>query len=277
MVNDYACGRWRNAYKIITLGGNIMNKKISTAILAVLILAFVGILIMRSSTDSISETPTIEAAATTPAPTPTPTPTPTPSPEPTPEPTPEPDWPDIDITDWQYVLANTANLLDSDFAPEMSIVEGSFQFDSRAVDALNDFIAAGRAEGLSVVLSSAYRSYDTQSYLFTAKVAQYGGDEATAATIVAIPGSSEHQTGLAVDIVDKYYEYMNESLADTDLSKWMYENCAEYGFILRFPEDKQEITGIMFEPWHYRYVGIEAATYIMEKGICLEEFVELYV
>lgn len=69
---------------------------------------------------------------------------------------------------------------------------------------------------------------------------------------------------------------MNETLANTELSKWMKEHCAEYGFILRFPEDKQDITGIMFEPWHFRYVGVEAAEYIMDKGLCLEEFVALY-
>ena len=175
-----------------------------------------------------------------------------------------------------YVLANQDNLLDGNFIPELSGLENGHYFDSRAVDSLKAFIKGARDAGLSVYLTSSYRSYATQEYLFNNKVAQYGGDREAAARIVAIPGSSEHQTGLAADIVDKYYEYMNESLADTALSKWMKEHCAEYGFILRFPEDKQDITGIMFEPWHFRYVGEEAAKYIMEKGICLEEFVALY-
>ncbi len=221
-----------------------------------------------------------KAGAPTPVPQPTPSPEPTPTPTPDPEPTPEPDpyadKPDIDITDWKYVLANQTHLLGRDFIPDVSPLENGHYFDSRAVDALKAFIKGARDAGLSVYLTSSYRPYATQEYLFNKKVAEYGGDRETAARIVAIPGSSEHQTGLAADICDQYYQYMNESLADTALSKWMKAHCAEYGFILRFPEDKQEITGIMFEPWHFRYVGEEAAEYIVEKGLCLEEFVALY-
>lgn len=193
--------------------------------------------------------------------------------EPTPEPLPE--LPDIDLSQWQYRLVNTDNLLESDYEPELTLVEGSQYFDSRASDALNAFIAGAREAGLTVVLTSSYRSYAVQQYLFNNKVYQTGSEEA-AAKIVAIPGTSEHQLGLAADIVDGYYQYMNESLADTELSKWMYEHCWEYGFILRYPQDKQEITKIMFEPWHFRYVGVEAAKYIMENGLCLEEFIALY-
>lgn len=186
------------------------------------------------------------------------------------------DKPDINIMEWEYILANTDHLLNKDFIPDLTELEYGNYFDSRAVDALKLFIQGARDEGLSVYLTSSYRSYSMQEYLFNNKVQQYGGDREAAARIVAIPGSSEHQTGLAADIVDQHYEYMNESLADTALSKWMYEHCAEYGFILRFPEDKQDITGIMFEPWHFRYVGEEAAKYIMDNNLCLEEFVSLY-
>jgi D-alanyl-D-alanine carboxypeptidase len=108
----------------------------------------------------------------------------------------------------------------------------------------------------------------------------YGYDYATAAAearkIVAYPGTSEHQLGLACDIVDGYSEYMHEALADTELLKWMGEHCAEYGFILRYPKDKTDITGVSYEPWHFRYVGAEAASYIMEKSLTLEEFTALY-
>ena len=76
--------------------------------------------------------------------------------------------------------------------------------------------------------------------------------------------------------MDGYYEYKTEALENTELAKWMKEHCAEYGFILRYPKDKTQETGIMFEPWHYRYVGTEAAAYIMENGLCLEEFAALY-
>ena len=239
--------------------------------------------LLQETADPSFPEPAVPSPAQTtsvPAPERTPEPTPDPTPEAAPEPTPEPDpfadKPDIDITDWKYVLANQSHLLGSDFLPEVSPLENGLFFDSRAVDALKAFIQGARDAGLSVYLTSSYRPYATQEYLFNKKVAEYGGDRETAARIVAIPGSSEHQTGLAADICDQYYQYMNESLANTELSKWMKAHCAEYGFILRFPEDKQEITGIMFEPWHFRYVGEVAAAYIMEKGLCLEEFVALY-
>ncbi len=215
----------------------------------------------------------------------TPEPTPTPTPEPTPTPTPEPyaDRPEIDKTSWEYVLVNKDNLLAADYAPELTSVENGQNFDSRAVEALKEFVAAARNEGLSVVVSSTYRPYATQEMLFNNKVNEYvwssGSREAAiekAKTIVAYPGTSEHQLGLATDIVDKYYQYMNESLEDTELSKWMKAHCAEYGFILRYPKDKTEITGVMFEPWHFRYVGKEAAEYIMKNALCLEEFIALY-
>ena len=224
-------------------------------------------------------------SAATPAPTPTvvpspePTPTPTPSAEPTPEvlatPEPTPSIPDIDISSWEYILANAGNPI-GDYVPELSKLEGSHYFDSRAVDALQDFIDAARGEGLSVFLSSSYRSYAEQQYLYRRKVEQYGGNEAIAATIVAPPGTSEHQTGLCCDITDRYYEMKDSSLENTALFQWMNEHCAEYGFILRYPKDKQDVTGIIYEPWHFRYVGTEAAQYMKEHGLCLEEFLALY-
>ena len=146
--------------------------------------------------------------------------------------------------------------------------------DMRAADALAEFIAAAREQGLSVYLSSTYRDYATQTYLYNRKVSQYG--EEVAKTIVAPPGTSEHQLGLAADITDKYYEFKDESLENTELFQWMSANCADYGFIVRYPKDKEDVTGIMYEPWHFRYVGKEAAAYIMENGLCLEEFVALY-
>ncbi|MCI5753948.1 MAG: M15 family metallopeptidase [Clostridiales bacterium] len=208
---------------------------------------------------------------------------PTPESEPEPAPGPYADRPDIDITQWQYRLVNTEHLLDGSYAPEMTTLEGGHMFDARAADALKDFIAGARAEGLSVYMVSTYRSYETQKYLFDRKLSEklaggLGQDAAyaAAARIVAIPGTSEHQTGLAADITDQHYAYMNESLEDTALFQWMQAHCAEYGFIVRFPKEKQDVTGIMYEPWHFRYVGQEAAQYIMDNGLCLEEFVALY-
>ena len=125
-------------------------------------------------------------------------------------------------------------------------------------------------------LSSTYRDYDTQKYLYERKVAQYGGNTAVAASIVAPPGTSEHQTGLCADITDRYYEMKDRSLENTALFKWMNAHCAEYGFILRYPDGKQDVTGIIYEPWHFRYVGKEAAAFIMENDLTLEEFLALY-
>lgn len=215
------------------------------------------------------ETP---AVIETPEPTPTPTPTPTPPPTPTPEP--YADKPDIDITSWEYLLVNSENNI-GEFVPELTVLEGSQSFDSRAVESLQAFIDAARAEGLSVYLSSSYRSYSEQNWLYERKVSQYG-DPAVAATIVAPPGTSEHQSGLCADITDIYYATKDRSLENTDLFKWMYAHCHEYGFILRYPDGKQDITGIIYEPWHFRYVGVEAATYIMENDLTFEEFHALY-
>lgn len=93
---------------------------------------------------------------------------------------------------------------------------------------------------------------------------------------MARPGTSEHQTGLACDITDQYYELKNSSLEDTALYRWMSKHCQDYGFIVRYPKDKEDVTGIIYEPWHFRYVGKEAAGYIMEHDLCLEEFLDLY-
>ena len=90
--------------------------------------------------------------------------------------------------------------------------------------------------------------------------------------MVAVPGTSEHQLGLAVDLVSSEYTGLDERQEETGSYQWLVKHCAEYGFILRYPNDKTEITGIIYEPWHFRYVGVEAAREIMDQGICLEEY-----
>ena len=95
-----------------------------------------------------------------------------------------------------------------------------------------------------------------------------------AATIVAVPGTSEHQLGWAVDIVDKSYQVLNEKQATMPAQKWLMEHSWEYGFILRYPVDKSGVTGIIYEPWHYRYVGRDNAKAIYDSGLCLEEYLE---
>lgn len=203
--------------------------------------------------------------------------------------------PDIDISQWQYVLVSAQHPLEpQDYAPEnlaylnmtgddSEIRTGYDQnrqvFDMLAAQPLVDFAQGCRAAGLSVYLSSGYRSYSDQLYLFNRKVSQ-GYSEDVAKTIVAYPGTSEHQTGLCCDITDRYYELKDSSLENTATYKWLYEHCSDYGFILRYPADKSgsadSVTGCIYEPWHFRYVGKEAAQYIMANNLCLEEFVALY-
>ena len=131
-------------------------------------------------------------------------------------------------------------------------------------------MAAARAEGLKVYLSSGYRDYATQNYLYQRKVAQYG--EETAKTIVAVPGTSEHQLGLAVDLVDANMQDLTSAQESTETQKWLMANSWRYGFIHRYPNGKTDITGIIYEPWHYRYVGKDAAQEIFNRDITLEEY-----
>lgn len=202
----------------------------------------------------------------------TPTPTASPSEE-SAKPTARTDGlPNIDISSWEYRLVNAEHSI-GEYAPVLADVEEQ-KLDQRIAEPMKEFIAAARDQGLSVFLSSGYRSYYEQEYLFNRKAQQYGVDEA--AKIVSRPGTSEHQTGLACDITDQYYEVKTESLEETALYQWMSKHCYEYGFIVRYPKDKEEITGIIYEPWHFRYVGKEAAKYMYDHNLCLEEFVALY-
>ena len=256
------------------------NRTGSSILLLVLSLIFAALLYLRISGGSEITTPSAQVTNTlspSPAPVQTQEPTPDPTPEPTPEPTPY--RPDIDYDSWEVRLVNTDNLLEGTYEPELAMIENGLYFDARASEALTGFIAAAREAGMSVYLASAYRSYATQEVLFARKLNEfkysgYADDaaEAAAKRIVTYPGASEHQLGLAADITDRYYTAMGESISETETAKWLLAHCAEHGFILRYPKDKQEITGIMFEPWHFRYVGKTAAEFIMQENLCLEEF-----
>ncbi len=192
--------------------------------------------------------------------------------------------PDIDISSWEYKLVDFENTIPPDFSVNTAVNSDGYLFDARAVNALDELLKSGRSEGMQLVLTSAYRSHSYQQMLFDDKVSRVmsegnysrGQAETLAAMQVAVPGTSEHQLGLAVDIVCEYYNILDEGYAETAEALWLLDNCAEYGFILSYPEDKQELTNVIFEPWHFRYVGVEAATYIMDKGLCLAEFLELY-
>lgn len=183
---------------------------------------------------------------------------------------------------WKLTLVNKWNPMEEGYKPAVAEIENNYYFDARAVGYLQEMLAAGRREGLDFWVCSAYRTVEKQTDLFEDKVrrvtAETGltGDAARekAGTEVAFPGTSEHNLGLAVDIVARDYQILDEKQARTEEAQWLKENCWKYGFILRYPTDKTEETGIIFEPWHYRYVGEKAAKEIMEQGICLEEYLD---
>lgn len=149
-------------------------------------------------------------------------------------------------------------------------VDGTWQLQRECAEALVNLCDAARAEGHELYLKSGYRSYYKQAVMYENRVKKYGYDDGW----VTKPGASDHQTGLGCDVVPKKWtdRGMNEDMANEPETQWMAEHCAEFGFILRYPSDKEEITKINYEPWHLRYVGVPAATYIMENGLCLEEF-----
>lgn len=185
----------------------------------------------------------------------------------------------VAMNDWKLVLVNEKNPLPEGFTVEVSKLPNGKEFDSRAIGELESMINAAKADGVSIFVTSSYRSYDYQVGLFNRKINQYKAQgyndtEAynIAKTIVAIPGTSEHNLGLAADIITPSYQVLDEGFAETEAFKWLSENAADYGFILRYPKGKGDITGIIYEPWHYRYVGQAAARAITEQGICLEEY-----
>ncbi|MBR0208447.1 MAG: D-alanyl-D-alanine carboxypeptidase family protein [Oscillospiraceae bacterium] len=232
--------------------------------------------------------------------------------EPAPEPTPLPDTPegraaalglpappDIDIDSWEFVLVNADNPLPADYEPEqfgyinLTLSERDVQtnynpnrvdsrVDLRIAQALVDFCGAAKdALKLDIVyLTSCYRSYQYQADNFRRVCINNGiadGKDKNGFYITMPAGCSEHQSGLCADIIDYWRTPLRAAdLHNIPLEVWLRENCQDYGFILRFPEGKESITGVMYEPWHFRYVGVPAAKYIMENGLCLEEFVELY-
>lgn len=154
------------------------------------------------------------------------------------------------------LIANKTYALPADYAPGVN---------SEAETAFYEMQAAAYELGLNLYISSGYRSYDYQAGLYQRYVERSGKAEADRYS--ARPGHSEHQTGLAFDL-----NTISNEFKDTDEGKWVAENCHKYGFIVRYPEDKESVTGYMYEPWHIRYLGVDTATSVYESGLCLEEY-----
>ena len=184
--------------------------------------------------------------------------------------------------EWYMILVNIDNPLPGDFSVKLDECANGHKLDSRVCAAMAQMLADARSEGLKPIICSSYRSAEKQTELFENKVKScvsdgYSREEAEkeAARWVAPPGTSEHQTGLAADIVSLDYQILDEKQEDTPEQKWLMENSYKYGFILRYPDSKSDITKINYEPWHYRYVGVEAAKAIFESGLCLEEYLAI--
>lgn len=188
--------------------------------------------------------------------------------------------------DYNLILVNADNLLPTNYSISAKVIANgdkglnpySLTFDERAVENLNQLLNDAKKDGVNLYVISAYRAMSKQVSLYEAEVArqkQYNPDysdaeaKAAAGKNVAIPGSSEHQLGLAVD-----FNTVETSFENTDEFRWLKENAEKYGFVNRYPKDKTTITGINYEPWHYRYVGVEHAKRMNDAGLCLEEYVK---
>jgi D-alanyl-D-alanine carboxypeptidase len=175
---------------------------------------------------------------------------------------------------WSLVLVNQREPLEDDLAIDFAELSNGQLVDIRIYAALQEMLDDAKNEGMHVKVVSGYRSAEEQQRMMDEKIAQYQAegysDERAASEAglwVAAPGTSEHHLGLAVDINADGINSTGE-----DVYGWLEENAHKYGFILRYPPGKTDITGILYEPWHYRYVGTPAATEIYHQGLCLEEY-----
>ncbi|NBJ92127.1 M15 family metallopeptidase [Parablautia muri] len=193
----------------------------------------------------------------------------------------------FDREDWKLMLINKLHPIPLDYSftlGPIKTMKGTMKCDERIIEDLLFMMQGAKEDGINLAICSPYRDMNRQKALFNRKIKAYMDKDMTymeayklASQIVTVPGASEHEVGLAVDIVADTYLNLDEGFAETEAGIWLEEHCAEYGFILRYPKGKEYITSIEFEPWHFRYVGKEAAKVIMEEELCLEEFWEKYL
>ena len=177
---------------------------------------------------------------------------------------------------WNLILVNRENYIPADYEVQLTELSNGKKVDSRIYPELQEMFNAARAQGYGLFVREGYRTQEEQQQLMDEKIEAYENEgkskpeaKKLAEQWVAIPGTSEHQLGIAVDINAD----TSKSSRD-DVYKWLEENAHRYGFIKRYPSNKTDITGVINEPWHYRYVGKEAASEIYSQGICLEEYIE---
>jgi len=196
--------------------------------------------------------------------------------------------PTASSADWNLVLVNRENQLAGEIAMELYVTESGYPIDSRIKDPYLALTEAGKAAGMDFTMISGYRSIEQQQANYDVNYQNYlasgfSEEEARAKTeeYIALPNASEHTTGLAVDITSTALANQEGNsglfpdLENYPEGLWLKENAPKYGFVLRFPKAKEDITGINFEPWHFRYVGVENAVYMTEQNLTLEEYIAI--
>jgi len=276
------------------------SKKVTLWIVSILVICLACLALYKYGTvknETAVSTPSPSPSATvkpTPTPSPTPTPTPSPTPEPTVESTPEPteetteptqeasgcDTITLDAaftdTNSLLLLANKKVKLPDGYVPSdlvdagIPCSNGSATMKAEAAAALQNMYRDAAANGVSLMISSAYRGESYQQRLYSTYSAEYG--QAVADTISSRPGYSDHQTGLAADFVEQGPYDLQEEFEGTASGQWLAANAHNYGFIMRYPQGKDAVTGYSYEPWHYRYVGVDYATAIYNAGLSFEEY-----
>ena len=177
--------------------------------------------------------------------------------------------------EWNMILVNGDYYLPEDYQVELWELQNGERVDARVYPYLQEMFDAAKEDDIHMFVADGYRSKAEQEKIMDEKVSEYKEKipvefiaKYMAKKWVAVPGTSEHQLGLAVDINADIYNY------GWEVYGWLDKHAHEYGFIQRYPEDKTRITGISYEPWHYRYVGVEVATEMYEKNLCLEEYLD---
>lgn len=194
---------------------------------------------------------------------------------------------DYQQDDWRLILINKQHPIPEGYTftlGNIKTLKGTMQCDERIIEELLAMMQSAKEDGVSLAICSPYRDLKYQEVLFNRKIEAYMKKGMSymeayklSSQAVTVPGASEHQIGLAIDIVCDTYQVLDEGFGETEAGIWLREHCSEYGFILRYPKGKEYITSIEYEPWHFRNVGKDAATVIMQEGLCLEEFWDQYL
>ena len=193
--------------------------------------------------------------------------------------------PDLYIPDasdeWKLILVNKQIPVPEDYDAELITINGGMQVRKEVAPPLARMLSAAKEDGVSLIICSAYRSYNRQTELFNRKLNKLLANGYTyldayriGSFSVTLPGTSEHQLGMALDIITSGYSTLDSGFEKTEAGIWLNKHCSEYGFILRYPKEKEYVTGITYEPWHFRYVGVEAAKCMTENNLTLEEYLK---